>query len=231
MNEIIFIGFALFLLSLNLLAFRLGKNYLFILVAIFSLLMNIFVTKQFTLFGFMVTGGNALYGAVFLLTDLLSEHHGKKDAFKAVIIGFLTSVLFVISTQVLLYFQPNSEDFANEALTTIFSLTPRILVGSMLAFLIAQSFDVWFYAKLKKITNQKFLWIRNNGSTMVSQLIDTLIFTAVGLTSFSFIPWEGVIPVDIFWEICLATYVIKIIISAIDTPFIYLSYKLLPKTK
>ena len=173
-NELIFILFTLFLLILSLAAFRFGKAYIFVLIAVYSLLMNIFVLKQFDLFGLVVTGGNALYGAVFLLTDLLNEHYGKREAFKAVWLGFLVSALFVISTQVLLLFSANEFDFAQPHLITLFSLAPRILFGSMLAYIISQSFDVWIFNKIKKFTNNKYLWLRNNGSTLVSQFIDKI---------------------------------------------------------
>jgi uncharacterized integral membrane protein (TIGR00697 family) len=189
-NEILFIFFTLFLLTLSLTAFRFGKAYMFVLIAIFSILMNIFVLKQFNLFGLVVTGGNALYGAMFLLTDILSEHYGKREAFKAVLIGFMTSALFVIATQVLLTFTINEFDFAQPLLVTLFSLAPRILLGSMLAYIISQSFDVWAFNKIKKLTNSKYLWLRNNGSTLVSQFIDTMIFTAVGLTAFQWLPFR-----------------------------------------
>ncbi len=224
MNELLFIAFALILLTLNLVAFRAGKIYMFILIAIYSLLMNIFVLKQFTLFGFMVTGGNALYGAVFLLTDLLNEHHGKREAFKSVGIGFATVLLFIVATQFLLAFVPNGEDFAQESLNTLFSVTPRILIGSLLAYVVAQNLDVWLYDKIHQWTGDKWLFLRNNGSTLISQFVDTIIFHAVGITTFSFLP--GIIPLEIFWEVTIATYVIKLIVAAIDTPFMYLSYKI-----
>ncbi len=228
MNEILFLSFALTLFTINLIAFRLGKIYIFVLIAVYTLLMNIFVTKQFELFGLLITGGNALYGAVFLLTDLLSEHFGKREAYKAVLTGFFVSSIFVVATQILIAFTPSSDDFAHESIQTLFTITPRILLGSMFAYFIAQTIDVWLFTQIKKWTKSKYLWLRNNGSTLISQAIDTVIFTAVGLTAFNFIPFGGLIPVQIFWEVCLATYLIKILVAFIDTPFIYLSYKFLP---
>jgi len=225
-NELIFFGFALLSLSLVLGAFRMGKVYLFVLISVFTLLMNIFVLKQFELFGFIITGGNILYGSLFLITDLLAEHYGKKDAQKAVWIGFATSGFFVVALQVLLAFSPSADDFAQDALQTLFSVSPRILVGSMLAYVIAQNLDVYLFEKIKSFTSGKYLWLRNNGSTLVSQAVDTLVFTAVGLTTFSFLPFEGIISSDIFWEVFLATYVIKVLVALLDTPFIYLSYKI-----
>jgi hypothetical protein len=188
--------------------------------------MNIFVTKQFTLFGLEVTGGNALYGAIFLLTDLLSEHFSKKDALRSVGAGFLSVLVFVVATQVLLAFSPNEFDFAQDSLSTLFSVTPRILIGSLIAYAIAQTIDVYLYDRIRKFTKDKYLFLRNNGSTLVSQLIDSIIFTAVGLTTFKSLGLEGIIDSSIFWQVTFATYAIKVIVALIDTPFIYLSYKI-----
>lgn len=231
MNEILFLGFALFLLALTLLAFRLGKTYIFALIALFSVVMNIFVTKQFVLFGLLITGGNALYGATFLATDMLSEHYGKKEAIKAVAIGFLAMAFFVVATQVLILFQPAESDFAQQSILTLFSVTPRILLGSLLAYAIAQSLDVHLFHHIKKATAGKFLFVRNNLSTLTSQFVDTLIFTFVGLTTFSLFGTEipGIIPQEVFWEVVVATYVIKVVMAALDTPFLYLSHTFLPK--
>ena len=230
MNEMLFFGFAAIMLSLTLGAFRAGKQYLLALIVLLSVLMNIFVTKQFELFGVNVTGGNVLYGAIFLATDLLSEHFGKKSALQAVWSGLFASVILVISTQFLLAFVPNGFDTMQGSLETLFAVTPRILFGSFLAYLVAQHLDVFLYAKIRKMFPAKsWLWLRNNGSTMISQLVDSIIFTAVGLTSFSFLPIEGFIPTELFWEITWATYIIKLIVAAIDTPLLYLSYVIKPK--
>jgi uncharacterized integral membrane protein (TIGR00697 family) len=213
-------------MALNLFAFKKGLTYMYILIAIYTLMMNIFVVKQFHLFGLAITGGNALYGAIFLLTDLLSEHHGEKKAVKSVKIGFGVMVLFVFFTQVLILFAPNQYDYANESIQTLFSVTPRMLVGSLLAYFVAQRLDIFIYQKIKIRTKGKYLFLRNNGSTLVSQLVDTLIFTSVGLTIFEFLPFEGVIPKEVFWQNVLFTYIIKIMVAGIDTPFLYLSYRI-----
>lgn len=223
MNELLFLLFTVFLLALGLGAFRLGKWYVLLLIVVYSLLMNIFVLKQFTLFGLAVTGGNALYGAIFLLTDMLSEHYGKREALRSVALGFGVMVLFVIATQVLLWYVPSEVDFAQGSLATLFSLSPRILFGSLCAYAVAQSFDVWWYHRLRQWTGERWLWVRNLGSTGVSQFVDSLLFTAIGLTAFSWLPVGGVIPPDLFWELVFTTYAIKLIVALLDTPFLYLS--------
>lgn len=229
MNEIIFLVFSLFLMSLNLFALKGGKHFLTLLIVVYTITMNIFVVKQFNLFGLAVTGGNALYGALFLATDLLSEHFGKKDAKRSVYLGFFSMVIFVVLMQVLLLFEVNDYDYANTSLYTLFTVTPRIVIGSLLAYFVSQNIDIFIYDWIKKRTRGKHLWLRNNASTMISQLIDTLIFTSVGLTAFSFLPFEGVISTDIFWQNVLFTYLIKLLVAGIDTPFLYLSKRVVSK--
>jgi len=131
----------------------------------------------------------------------------------------------VVATQVLLAFTPNDADYTQDAMMTLFSVTPRILVGSMLAYIIAQSLDVWLYTRIRTWSGDKMLWLRNNGSTLISQIVDTLIFTAVGLTAFTWLPFEGIIPPELFWPIFATTYTIKVLMALLDTPFMYLSYK------
>ncbi len=223
MNEMIFIGFSLLLMTLNLFALKGGKYMLMLLIVVYTITMNVFVVKQFNLFGLAVTGGNALYGALFLATDLLSEHFGTKDARRSVYLGFFTMITFVLLMQVLLLFKTNEYDYSQDALNTLFKITPRIVVGSLLAYFIAQNIDIYIYEWIKKRTKGKHLWLRNNGSTMISQLIDTLVFTSVGLTAFEFLPFAGVIPTSIFWQNVLFTYLIKLLVAGIDTPFLYLS--------
>ena len=229
MNEILFIGFFIFLCALILGALRCGKFYLFVLIAIFSISMNIFVTKQFEIFGILVTGGNAIYGAIFLSTDILSEYFSHRDALKSVTVGFFALIFFAIATQILIFFEPAEFDTAQNSIKNLFSPLPRILFGSFLAFFIAQICDIFLFHKIKKITKKKFLFVRNNFSTAISQFLDTLIFTAVGLTNFAFLPLPGVIEPQNFWPIFWATYLIKILVAAIDTPFLYLAKNFLPE--
>ncbi len=228
MNEVLFISFALLCLGLVLLAFRLGKAYLFVAVAVFTILMNIFVLKQFDIFGFAITGGNVLFGALFLITDILSEHYGAKEARKAVWIGFGTSAFFVVALQFLLHFAPNSFDFAQGSLQTLFSLSPRILIASMLSYFIVQHLDVYLYDKVRKLVPGK-LWLRNNLSTMASQALDTLLFTVLGLLTISGLGLAGIIPPEALLQVLLTTYVIKMAIALLDTPFLYLTYKIRKK--
>lgn len=218
-NELLFFLMVILTLGFVLIAFRLGKVWVYGLIAAIVVLMNIFVTKSMTLFGLDVTGGNVLYAAIFLATDALAEHYGKAEAKRAVRIGFFVSLFFLAASQFFVKFSPNEFDFVHEGMVNIFTLAPRIVTGSLIAYLISQHFDVWFFHKIKSWTKGKFLWLRNNGSTWASQAVDTVLFTLIAF-------W-GVFPS--IWEIILFTYIIKIIVAALDTPFLYLTYLLKPK--
>ncbi len=230
MNEVIFLVMILFTMAMNLFAFRRGPEWLMALIAVEIVLMNIFAIKQMNLFGLAVTGGNVMYAAIFLSTDLLSEFHGKKWAFRAVKVGFFAAIFAAISLQFILIFQPNDFDFAQTHFLELFNFLPRIVIGSLVAYFVAQNLDVHLFHKIKSKTGEKYLWLRNTGSTAISQLIDTLIFTTVGLLIIPGLPENkylaGVISMEIFWEVVLFTYLIKLIAAILDTPFIYLAKKI-----
>ena len=219
-NELIFFSMILVVLSFTLFSFRMGKNWLYAFIAVGIVLANIFVTKQFRLFGISATGGNIIYGAIFLSTDLLCEHYGRKEGRKAVFIGFMAAIFYLITSQLILLIRPSEFDTVNDGMRAIFSFAPRIVFASLVAYLVSQLHDIWFYLYIRKKTNNRYLWLRNNASTWTSQLIDSLIFGSIAFVS--------IFPAKIVLQIIISTYILKIIVAALDTPFIYLSYRLLP---
>lgn len=220
-NELLFIFWTLIAVSGVLAAFSMGgKAALYGVIGVYIVLANIFVAKQITLFGLAATGGNVLYGALFLATDLISEYWGKREARKAVWFGWVAAFAFLISTQVFLLFSPSGDDFVDPAMRTLFDLTPRIVIGSLIAYIVSQSHDVFAFHFWKQRTNGKHLWLRNNASTVVSQLIDSLLF--------SFVAFYGVFPMAVVIQIAISTYLLKVIVAVLDTPFMYLSKRILP---
>ncbi|GMB09697.1 hypothetical protein EDD69_11088 [Thermolongibacillus altinsuensis] len=222
-NEILGLFSAIVTFSLVLLIYRLfGRSGLFVWIGFSTVVANLQVVKTVELLGLTATLGNVMYGTSFLVTDILSEKYGKKEAQKAVWLGFFTLISLTIVMQIALLFKPHATDFAQESLETIFGLLPRIALGSLLAFIVSQSLDVHLFHFLKqKFPHDSQLWIRNNGSTMVSQFVDTLIFTSVAFI--------GVFPMNEWFQIFITTYVLKWIVAALDTPFIYIAKKLKPK--
>ena len=230
-NEVIFIFQTVIGLCFALVAFRLGKIWLYAYIAMAIVLANIFVTKQFDLFGLSATGGNVLYGSIFLVTDLLSEHYGKATARKAVIIGFFGAVFYLIMSQLILLYTVNDIDWgAGAGMDTIFAAGPSIILASLSAYMISQLHDIWAFHLWKKKFKGKYLWLRNNLSTFVSQAIDSIVFTALafGILPILFRNPDGLLPWVDLVEIIITTYLLKLVVAAIDTPFIYLSYRFKP---
>lgn len=229
-NESLFLILLLTMFGTTLLAFRLGRAYLFGLIMLEVGLMNVFVVKQFDIFGLAVTGGNILYGGIFLATDLLNEHYGKAIAKKAVWAGFGAGVFMLIASQITTAFTPNEFDSTLGAFETLFSPTARIVFASLISYLIVQHLDVWLYAALKNLTAGKLLWLRNNLSTIIAQAVDSIFFTAAGLLIipiFAEVKWlTGFVPSAAFWEVVLFTIIVKIAIAILDTPIVYISRKI-----
>ena len=214
-NELLWIILLLVNFIGILIAYRIwGSLGLFIWIPIAVITANIQVTKTIELFGLTATLGNIVYASSFLITDILSENYGKKEAQRAVVVGFFSLILFTLLMNMALWFQSSSEDFAHESMKVIFGFLPRITIASLLAYGISQTHDVWaFHFWKKKWPDTKYLWIRNNLSTMVSQLIDSVVFT---LAAFA-----GVFPRGVLIEIMVSTYLLKFIVAALDTPFVY----------
>ncbi len=201
-----------------------GKTGLFIWTAIASILANIEVLIMVEAFGMNMTLGNVCFASTFLATDILSERYGKDDANKAVKVGFLTLVAFVVITQSWLLFTPSASDFAFPSIKNVFSNTPRLALSSVIVYLVVQKIDIvlyhkiWNFSKSKNSDSSKMLWLRNNGSTLVSQFLNTVLFT--------FFAFYGVYSNSDLVSIVISSYVIFIAISLIDTPFIYFARKM-----
>ncbi len=199
-----------------------GKTGLFVWIPISVIIANIQVLKNVPIFGFTATLGNIVYATSFLVTDILSENHSKEEAGKAVWVGFFAIIVMTLFMNIALLFTPDSSDFAQESLTTIFSIMPRIAAGSLIAYILSQRHDVWSYSFWKsRFPEDKHIWIRNNLSTMVSQLIDSLVFVAVS--------FYGVFEFSVLIDIFVTTYVLKWLVALADTPFIYWSKKIREK--
>ncbi|MBO4367773.1 MAG: queuosine precursor transporter [Clostridia bacterium] len=222
-NEMIFMITVLFYLGCVPVLYRLfGKTGLFAFSVFGTLLGNIAVCKTIDLFGISTTAGNVLYASTFLVTDILSENHGKKEAAKAVRCSFAAMLLWIAGTQLILLFTPNGNDFISPSLNTVFGLVPRISLASIAGYLLSQNIDVFLYHFLweKSGSGRAKLWLRNNGSTLISQAVDTAVFTTLA--------FYGTYPTEVFLSILLSTYFFKAIVALLDTPFAYLSRMIRP---
>ena len=197
-----------------------GKAGLQVAIATAIILANLQGPKLTVIFGLETTLGVIFYSSIFFATDVLSENYGKDAARKAVHMGFAVSIIVLLMLSLALLYQPSdrpataaiSRDI-HEAFATIVNFTPRFVIGSLLAYLISQRFDVWAFHRIKRITGDKWLWLRNNLSTMSSQVVDTVIYALVA--------WWGIVDLATALKLGAAKYVFKLVIAGIDTVFIY----------
>lgn len=215
-NESLWLAFLFFDLAMVVVLYRLfGRMGLYGLIAFNLVLCNIQVLKTVELFGFTTTLGNIMYGSIFLATDMLNEFYGKKEARRAIYLGFFVLLLGTVYMQIALLFTPAPDDFAQDSLATIFGFYPRVALASMAAYLISQLHDVWAFDKIRAHTGEGKLWLRNTLSTTASQLLDSVIFCTLAFV--------GVFPTPVLLEIMLTTFVFKLAVAFLDTPFIYLA--------
>ena len=204
-----------------------GKTGLYAWTVFSTITANIEVLLLVDAFGIEQTLGNILFGSTFLVTDILSEKYGKKDAQLSVNLGIATSIGFITLSQLWLQYTPAANDWAMESFRVIFSNTPRVMLASLLVYAIVQRLDVWLYHKWWDFTRKKFgdsdrfLWLRNNGSTMLSQLMNALLYT--------FGAFGGLYELPTLISICISSYAIFFITALADTPFVYLARKIRPK--
>jgi len=172
---------------------------------------------------FEVSVGILPYPITFLITDLISEIYGRKKANQIVTAGIFAS-LFSMVIILVAEIAPaiESSPINDKTFTKVFALSPIAVLASMIAYLFAQYVDIGIYHFWKKLTKGKYLWLRNNFSTFLSQFIDT--FTVVGLLCiFGVLPWR------MFFGLVVSGFLFKVFIALIDTPFLYFFVYILRK--
>jgi uncharacterized integral membrane protein (TIGR00697 family) len=218
---------------------RYERGYLFLAAAfvVVLVLTNIVGVKIFNspINGAPLTTGILTYPLTFLITDLVSEIYGRKRADFMVLIGFIMSCVMLGIVQLALHVAPNEYwvpeigafygdvDGYQHAFESVFAVNGILLFGSMTAYAVAQLVDNRLYHFWKRVTKGKHLWLRNNASTWVSQLVDTIIVNSI----LFYIGFEwgfelgATVMFTIYWH--------KLILAALDTPLIYLGVYLLRK--
>jgi len=198
-----------------------------ILFAIFIALLvgvNLLWLKLVTLFGVAVSVGIFMVPITFLITDIVSEVYWKKVVSSFILWWIISLVLISIFMSIFIVLEPHSRFDFNEEYKTIFGLSLRMTIASIVAFILSQYNDIITFEWLKSKTKWKHLWLRNNISTMVSQFIDTFIFMMIAFYAttpkFTFI---------FIISLCIPYYLFKVVFALLDTPLVYLWVKWLKK--
>lgn len=212
-----------------------------VLFVTFVLITNTIGSKVFTLDYTILLLGNEIllalpvsilcYPLTFLITDIVSEVYGSKLARVLVVLGFSMSVVLLIFAQLGISLEPAPFYNANESYIKIFGQSWRLLFASMAAYLLAQMVDVSLFHFWKRLTKGKHLWLRNNGSTMLSQLVYSITVNFIFLYNNPTVlkVKEGQNEFLLVMGIVIASYFFKIIIAAIDTPFCYMGVWIVEK--
>ncbi|MBN9378220.1 MAG: hypothetical protein BGO14_06095 [Chlamydiales bacterium 38-26] len=181
MNEVLFVIQALIVMGFAIGAFKLGKSALIAWMSVLALIANLFVLKQIMLFGFHVTASDVFAIGSLLVLNFLQEDYGKDAAKQATWICFFCMIFFAIISQLHLFYQPSPYDNTQEAYLVLLSPSPRLLIASLSVFFVVQRIDIRFFEFLKKRLPRANFTVRASISLVVSQFLDTVLFSFVGL--------------------------------------------------
>ncbi len=193
------------------------KEGLYVWISIATIIANILVCKSINVFGLETCIGNVLFASSFLATDIMNEKYGAKESRKAVILGVISQIIFIIMTQYALLYTPSSVDVSHDSMKALFGINLRVSIASLLMYFVSNMFDIYLYEKIRK-KFPKQLWLRNNVSTIISNCVENYIFT--------FIAFIGIFDIKTCLISASIASIFEMIIAICDTPFLYLSKKI-----
>jgi len=172
---------------------------------------------------FIMSIGIIPWPVVFLTTDLINEFYGVKGVRKlslitAILIGYAFLIVFIT---IRIPAAKGISPVSFEQFEAVFGQSLWIIVGSITAFIVGQLVDVALFSKLRKMTGEKYIWLRSTGSTVISQLVDT--FLVVGIAFWL----PGKMTTSVYLNTSLTEYTFKLVVAILLTPFIYLGHSLI----
>jgi queuosine precursor transporter len=201
-------------------------RYLDIITALFVavLLISNIVSTKITAIGWLTfDGGTLLFPLAYIFGDVLTEVYGYKKARRVIWIGLVCNLLLA-GIVMLVGVLPAASDWTNQtAYDTILGLTPRIVLGSIIAYFAGEFSNSFVMAKMKVFSKGKNLWMRTIGSTLVGELLDTLLFITIA--------FYGALPMDLLISIAVSNYIFKVGVEVLFTPFTYIAVNFLKKAE
>ena len=188
-----------------------GLQFSVIILTLSTTILSGFLYKSF---GLTMSAGVPLFAAIFLSTDLIGEFYGKKKGMQTIIVTFSANIILLTLGYLVSRMIPIEPIGVSQAIHTLFTFIPRLLLGGLIAFIVSQTIDVYLFEKFRKKTQGKKLWLRNTGSTTISQLVDTAIIVTIA--------YANILDFSQLISLFISVYLIKFFIAIIDTPFCYL---------
>ncbi len=215
-NELLFFSQAGIIGIAILIAVRFGKEGLIAFGAIAGVLANLFVAKQIMLFGLTVTASDAYMIGASLSLNALQEFYGRSATRLAIWIAFFCQILFVIMAMLHCAYIPSPADISQAHYCAILHNLPRLVAASLFAYNAAEWTNYGIFMLLKKMVGDRWFAARSFASTASAQLIDTILFSFLGL--------YGI--VASIWDIMLMSFAIKLSIMFIALPFLTFAKKM-----
>lgn len=224
-NELIFFIYVIFVSTFSLIALKISKSTLISLICLQVVLSNLFISKEITLFGLSATASDALYVGATLSLNLLQEFFNKQEARKAIWISFFSSIFYTVAVLLHLSYNASGNMAISNCFNSILSPMPRIIIASLFTYLLVQHIDSYLYSKFTQKFKNKFFLIRNYSSVAISQLLDTIMFSFLGLYGLS----KSYSNIYTIIQIIIISYIVKILVITISAPFLTLSKKIINK--
>lgn len=172
--------------------------------------------------------GMLTFPVTFVLTDVLNEFYGARVARFITMVAFFVAVavfgVVMLSVHVPWSAVVSAEGYTGttpNAFANVFAGSQRLLAASLTAYLVGQLCDIYVFTRLKRLTHSRLLWLRATGSTVVSQLLDTLVV--------QYLAFAGVVPTGVINRVIASSYVVKFLIALALTPVLYLAHALIEK--
>jgi queuosine precursor transporter len=238
--EFIWCGMLLCAFATLLLMLRLFGEWgvtVFLCMALVSANIQVLKAVKFGIMDSPVALGTVLFATTYLGTDILSEYYGPKAARRAVMLGFASMILLTMWMLFAIGFAPLDSSWEgsdwewgrrnHEHLTAVFLPMPAILLAGFAAYFSSQILDIWLYQRIRRWTQNRHRWLRNNASTWVSALIDNIIFSLLAWVILA----EDALPMGVVWKTYIfGTYFLRIAVAFVDTPVLYLAKYCVPRS-
>jgi queuosine precursor transporter len=218
MNESIFFLHSIIVISFLYLMLYLGKEALTCFFAISWVFANLFVTKEILFFGYEVTATDVYTIGGMLALSCLTEYWGRKAASKALKLSLILLLFTTIAAVFQLAYIPSPSDSRHPYFEKLFSSTPRLMIASAISFITTQSIEITLLSYMKRFTKLPF-WLRAYSTGTCTQLIDTLLFSFLGLYGL----------VHSIWDIVVVSFCIKLVVLTTTTPFLAFSKRIFAK--